>query len=47
MATKSKAFTSSHQGIKKGTSIGANPKSVHLRNTEGKANNINILYGIF
>ena len=27
MATKSKAYASSHNGIKKGTSIGNNPKS--------------------
>jgi hypothetical protein len=36
MATKSKAFTSSHQGIKKGTSIGANPKSRATMNKSKK-----------
>ena len=36
MALKSNAYTSSHNGIRKGTSIGANPKSRATMNKSKK-----------
>lgn len=36
MAVKSKAYASSHTGIKKGTSIGSRPKSMATMNKSKK-----------
>jgi hypothetical protein len=36
MATKSKAYASTHTGVRKGTSIGARPKSMATMNKAKK-----------